>query len=66
MSQATGGSVSADAFAKLLTALGFSDTGSKRKADAASTPESGKKAKTLMSFGFTKKEPRAGPCPWSD
>ena len=55
--QATGGSVSAEAFAKLLKALGFDGSGGKRKADAASTPESGKKAKTLMSFGFTKKEP---------
>ena len=54
--QATGGSVSAEAFAKLLTALGFDDSGAKRKADGAATPESGKKAKTLMSFGFTKKE----------
>lgn len=54
--QATGGSVSAEAFAKLLTALGFDESGAKRKADGAATPDSSKKAKTLMSFGFTKKE----------
>ena len=55
--QATGGSVTPGAFAKLLTALGLDGSGSKRKADEAATPDTQKKAKTLMAFGFTKKEP---------
>lgn len=62
--QASGGSVSADAFKRLLTTLGFDEHGntlgggSKKRAQAGSadTATPSKKAKTLMSFGF-KKQP---------
>ncbi len=64
--QASGGSVSAEAFKRLLEALGFDENGNtlgggdkKRKqggADAGNgTP--GKKTKTLMNFGFKKQSP---------
>ncbi|KAL0052534.1 hypothetical protein WJX82_003515 [Trebouxia sp. C0006] len=64
--QASGGSVSAEAFKRLLKALGFDENGNtlgggdkKRKqggADAGNgTP--GKKTKTLMNFGFKKQSP---------
>lgn len=64
--QASGGSVSADAFKRLLKALGFDEHGNtlggadkKRKQAAGdadkATPD--KKTKTLMSFGFKKQAP---------
>ena len=64
--QASGGSVPADAFKRLLKALGFDEHGNtlggadkKRKQAAGdadkATPD--KKTKTLMSFGFKKQSP---------
>lgn len=65
--QASGGSVSGDAFKRLLKALGFDENGNtlggssnnasgKKRAGGAGASPPDKKAKTLMSFGF-KKEP---------
>ena len=63
--QASGGSVSSDAFTRLLKALGFDEHGNtlggsdkKRKQAAADAEASGaKKTKTLMNFGFKKQSP---------
>lgn len=53
----------ADAYKRLLKALGFDENGntlggssssSKKRTGAAEASPSGKKAKTLMSFGFKK------------
>ena len=53
----------ADAYKRLLKALGFDENGntlggssssSKKRAGGAEASPSGKKAKTLMSFGFKK------------
>lgn len=61
--QASGGSVSADAYKRLLHTLGFDEHGNtlggadkKRKQAAGGAQQStpGKKTKTLMSFGFKK------------
>ena len=62
--QATGGSVTASAFAKLLKALTFEGNGKssagggggKRGVSDAAANGSGKKVKTLMSFGFKRNE----------
>ena len=63
--QASGGSVSSDAFKRLLKALGFDENGNtlggsdKKRKQAAADAESGgaKKTKTLMNFGFKKQSP---------
>ena len=64
--QASGGSVSADAFKRLLHTLGFDEHGNtlggadkKRKQAAGDAHKAtpGKKTKTLMSFGFKKEAP---------
>ena len=64
--QASGGSVSADAFKRLLKTLGFDENGNtlgggdKKRKQAAGGAENGtpsKKTKTLMSFGFKKQSP---------
>lgn len=63
--QASGGSVSADAFKRLLKALGFDENGNtlggsdKKRKQTAADAEAGdaKKTKTLMSFGFKKQSP---------
>ena len=63
--QASGGSVSTDAFKRLLKALGFDEHGNtlggsdKKRKQAAADADSGtaKKTKTLMNFGFKKQSP---------
>ena len=63
--QASGGSVSSDAFIRLLKALGFDEHGNtlggsdKKRRQAATDTEAGgaKKTKTLMNFGFKKQSP---------
>ncbi len=64
--QASGGSVSAEAFKRLLKALGFDENGNtrgggdkKRKqvGGDADNGTPGKKTKTLMNFGFKKQSP---------
>lgn len=59
--------MSGEAFKRLLKTLGFDESGntlggssnSKKRSKAAEASPTGKKAKTLMSFGF-KKEPVKG------
>ena len=63
--QASGGSVSAEAFKRLLKALGFDENGNtlgggdkkRKQATGDDSGTSGKKTKTLMNFGFKKQSP---------
>ena len=63
--QASGGSVSTDAYKRLLKTLGFDESGNtlggseKKRKQAAADAEnsSAKKTKTLMNFGFRKQSP---------